>query len=329
MSHLTKSLKPETWGKRQVRLKNSGQKKSKREKYHLAPKPSPQSERLAARANRRVIREYVRLLNQEFGEHFSSIKGLRQDALPFVVTDSDIAAIADRVIERMRPSATAPIWEAWNKDMTAGMASLKRKSAADFERLGLPGEVLIPVSPILDNNVAAAMGRLSASIQKEARTLGSRMTLGRGAATKAEAASVVKALQGNGLSAEVVGSYIDSVEAEARGLIAAEWQAVDSRATKAMFSRAENLARDQILTTNADITAMKMANLGLSRYEWVSQRDGIVRPWHADLDADSQAGQTFSYEDPPMGGGTTAEETGNPGDGQNCRCVGYPSLPIL
>ena len=52
--------------------------------------------------------------------------------------------------------------------------------------------------------------------------------------------------------------------------------------------------------------------------------DGRVRDNHAELN-----GQRFRFDDPPMGGGTSEDEPGNPGDGILCRCYADPVLDAL
>lgn len=86
--------------------------------------------------------------------------------------------------------------------------------------------------------------------------------------------------------------------------------------------RARLIARDQVLTLNAKLNADRHKRAGIEEYEWLSLRDGSVRGNHAHLH-----GKRFRYDDPPMGGGTTEDEAGNPGDGIGCRCQAVPVIP--
>lgn len=92
---------------------------------------------------------------------------------------------------------------------------------------------------------------------------------------------------------------------------------------------AERIARDQTLTLAANLNQDRMESLGVERYYWRSVNDGRVRENHADLARRSAAGETFAFDDPPMGGGTSEDEEGNPGDGIICRCFPEPVLDAL
>lgn len=81
-------------------------------------------------------------------------------------------------------------------------------------------------------------------------------------------------------------------------------------------SRAEMIARDQVLTLNAQITQARQLDAGITEYVWTTSNDERVRPEHQELE-----GQTFSWEDPPT--------VGHPGEDVLCRCVAFPVLPEL
>src|SRR5690606_28516763 len=61
---------------------------------------------------------------------------------------------------------------------------------------------------------------------------------------------------------------------------------------------------------------------GVEEYEWHTTGMGSVRENHAKLN-----GKRFRYDDPPMGGGTTEHERGNPGEGIGCMCQAIPVIP--
>lgn len=88
------------------------------------------------------------------------------------------------------------------------------------------------------------------------------------------------------------------------------------------YRRARLIARDQILTLNAQITQSRHEALGIEQYRWRTVSDGSSRQHHRDLD-----GTVQRYDDPPMGGGTGPDDRGNPGDGIGCRCQAIPVLP--
>lgn len=84
---------------------------------------------------------------------------------------------------------------------------------------------------------------------------------------------------------------------------------------------ARRIARDQLGKLNADVTRERHEALGVTRYTWRTMRDNRVRSNHSHLE-----GEIFSYDDPPLGGGTTAHERGHPGTGIQCRCYQEPHL---
>jgi SPP1 gp7 family putative phage head morphogenesis protein len=87
-------------------------------------------------------------------------------------------------------------------------------------------------------------------------------------------------------------------------------------------SRAQLIARDQVLTLNADVSRARMEAVGVTRYRWSTSRDERVRKGHADLN-----GQIFSFDDPPVTDERTGE-TANPGEDINCRCVAIPVFDL-
>lgn len=86
--------------------------------------------------------------------------------------------------------------------------------------------------------------------------------------------------------------------------------------------RASLIARDQVLTANAEITRLRMQNAGVVEYEWDSSRDERVRPIHRELH-----GTVQRWDNPPVI--SEDGETGHPGDAINCRCVARPRLEGL
>lgn len=85
-------------------------------------------------------------------------------------------------------------------------------------------------------------------------------------------------------------------------------------------SKADLLARDQVLKLNADMAQARQVAAGITEYTWSASGDERVRELHADLDGTRQ-----SWDDPPV----TSEdgETNHPGQDYQCRCVAIPVLP--
>jgi SPP1 gp7 family putative phage head morphogenesis protein len=82
-------------------------------------------------------------------------------------------------------------------------------------------------------------------------------------------------------------------------------------------SRAELIARDQTLKTNADLTRERHTRSGIERFTWSTSNDERVRESHAELE-----GQAFSWDDLPEVDG----EEAFPGSPVQCRCVPVPIL---
>lgn len=86
-------------------------------------------------------------------------------------------------------------------------------------------------------------------------------------------------------------------------------------------SRAELIARDQVLKMNGQINKTRQQAAGVTQYTWSSSLDERVREGHAELE-----GQTFDWNNPPV----VDERTGrreHPGQDFQCRCVAIPVIP--
>jgi len=81
-------------------------------------------------------------------------------------------------------------------------------------------------------------------------------------------------------------------------------------------SRAQLIARDQVLTLNSQLNRSKQQSAGIREYRWSTSRDERVRESHQDLD-----GQTFSWD--------VGSPEGHPGEPVNCRCTAIPIIPEL
>lgn len=87
-------------------------------------------------------------------------------------------------------------------------------------------------------------------------------------------------------------------------------------------SKADFLARDQVLKLNGQLTQVRQTGAGITKYIWTTSRDERVRPAHADLD-----GTECLWSSPPVI--SDDGRTGHPGDDFQCRCVAYPILNEL
>lgn len=87
-------------------------------------------------------------------------------------------------------------------------------------------------------------------------------------------------------------------------------------------SKADLLARDQVLKLNGQITEERQTQAGIEEYQWSTSSDERVRPMHDDLDGTIQ-----QWDDPPVT--NDAGDTNHPGGDYSCRCVAIPILPKL
>lgn len=85
-------------------------------------------------------------------------------------------------------------------------------------------------------------------------------------------------------------------------------------------SRAELIARDQLLKFNASVQREAAQSRGIEEYIWSTSGDERVRESHQALD-----GTKHAYDDPPIVDG----EPVNPGEAVQCRCVAVPVVPLL
>lgn len=83
-------------------------------------------------------------------------------------------------------------------------------------------------------------------------------------------------------------------------------------------SRAELIARDQVLKLNSDMTRERHRAIGVTRYKWSTSRDERVRSSHRHLE-----GTTQSWANPPIVDVRTGRRD-HPGRDFQCRCVAIP-----
>jgi len=88
---------------------------------------------------------------------------------------------------------------------------------------------------------------------------------------------------------------------------------------KQVAGAAERKASAAILQLNTQIIEETAKGAGSSHYKWLTEQDNRVRAWHA-----SKQGRVYSWDDPPMGGGSHADNEGHPGSGYGCRCLPVP-----
>lgn len=87
-------------------------------------------------------------------------------------------------------------------------------------------------------------------------------------------------------------------------------------------SRANLIARDQILKLHSNITKNRQTRAGVRRYIWTTSNDERVRDAHSDLD-----GTTQSWDAPPISSDDGSQN--HPGEDYQCRCIAFPVIEAL
>lgn len=139
-----------------------------------------------------------------------------------------------------------------------------------------------------------------------------------------------------GLIKTLVGKQLDDVRSIVEEAESGAWRVeVLSDKLKDSFgvseSRANLIARDQVLKLNGQLTQTRQKGAGITKYIWTTAGDERVRGnpdgpnprgLHYDLD-----GTTQSWDAPPE----ISEDgrTGHPGDDYQCRCTAFPVLDEL
>jgi len=83
-------------------------------------------------------------------------------------------------------------------------------------------------------------------------------------------------------------------------------------------SRAQLVARDQVLKYNGELTQLRHKEAGVERYEWSTSQDERVREEHAALNGTIQR-----WDDPPVVD-RKRNRRHHPGEDFQCRCVAIP-----
>lgn len=83
------------------------------------------------------------------------------------------------------------------------------------------------------------------------------------------------------------------------------------------------IARDQVLSLNAQVTQARHTAAGVTRYVWRTSGDADVRPTHRALN-----GKTFAYDDPPVVDPKKGRRE-HPGEDYQCRCTAEPVIEGL
>lgn len=99
-------------------------------------------------------------------------------------------------------------------------------------------------------------------------------------------------------------------------------------------SKADLIARDQVLKLNANVTRTRQTDAGITEYVWTTSHDERVRGdpsgKYPNSDSDHYVldGKRFRWDAPPVTNKKTGE-TNHPGEDYQCRCVAVPVLAFL
>lgn len=132
---------------------------------------------------------------------------------------------------------------------------------------------------------------------------------------RARNVALIKSLQGRQL--EEIRGILEGAELQGLRVEVVRKQILDRFGVSR--SKADLLARDQVLKLNGELTEKRQTQAGITRYRWSTSNDERVRKTHAELD-----GEEFSWDDPPVTNDDGDEN--HPGGDYQCRCV---ALPIL
>lgn len=132
--------------------------------------------------------------------------------------------------------------------------------------------------------------------------------------------SLIKSLVGQ----QILDIRTELEKADAVGLRVEDLSARIQRRFQVTKSKANLLARDQVLKLNANIVKEKQTQAGITQYRWSTSNDERVRDIHAELDSEV-SGVVYSWDDPPV----ISEDgrTGHPGEDYQCRCQAIPVIP--
>jgi len=199
--------------------------------------------------------------------------------------EEELAEIAD-IMRELRKQVPRDVEASVEGDSDTAAKRTVQNSKSEFERLGIKLLDAEPdLGPLIDAWRAENVGRITGMLDDELDKIETILR------------------NGDGL---VVGDLADALEDQ---LGVSE-------------SRANLIARDQVLTLNGQITKERQGACGIEKYVWTTSNDERVRETHAELE-----GTTQSWDDPPEI--NDDGDTGHPGEDYQCRCIAFPILPEL
>ena len=232
-----------------------------------------------------------------------------------------------RWLAGFQANISAVILDGWDRNPVISGGQVKA-DASDFVRRKLGQVDLILEETFKPQDLAGEIEILASRINKKGllefrRVVGVSLHTERGitdqlAKFRDRNVDLIKSLAGD--QKDRITDVLDKAE---RGALRVEELRKELQATfDVSRSKADLIARDQVLKLNGQLNQTRQQNAGISEYIWRTSKDERVRETHADLDGTRQ-----SWADPPQ----VSEDgrTGHPGDDYQCRCTAEPVLTLL
>lgn len=204
-----------------------------------------------------------------------------------------------------KPPAVASAW------VQARLEDLRRNMMVDVNLASFKSHINA-AGEAVDTKVTNYVRRLIPAVSVRNSTIGPRLD-------KFREDNLAKITALSGLQVDKLRIYLSDSEADGRST--EDMRKGIKTLLGVSESKADLLARDQVLKFNGQIMRERQTQSGISLYVWDTSGDERVREGHADLD-----GETFSWDDPPD---TGQGELNHPGMDYQCRCVALPVLPSI
>jgi SPP1 gp7 family putative phage head morphogenesis protein len=239
------------------------------------------AEALYVRALRGIVKKIGEATKEVLGPHVEALKAeQRTDAAGDVITGAAFETLRDRIAEIVGDVVIAGV-------VNAAVDGVNRKNLAEMSRvLGIDPRALFPGA----EDVMEAWRRANVDLIKSI-----------GGEYLDQVQDLVRTATTEGIRAEALAEALQ----ERLGVAA---------------SRAELIARDQVLKANAQLSTERMLRVGVTSYKWSTSKDSRVRRGHRALD-----GEIIQLNDPPIVDPKTGRRA-HAGEDFQCRCVKIPQL---
>lgn len=234
------------------------------------------AEALYVRALRGIVKRIGEATKEVFAAGLDALEAeQRTDAAGDVITGTTLDRLRERINAIVGEAAVTGI-------VSSAQEGVNRKNLSEMSRvLGIAPEVLIPgMGDVMDAWRRANVDLISS----------------------------------------IGGEYLDQVQdlvrtATTEGIRAEALSKALQERLGVAESRAELIARDQVLKANAQLSAERMRRVGVTKYKWSTSRDSRVRPGHAALE-----GEIVPFDQPPIVDPKTGRRA-HAGEDFQCRCV--------